>query len=99
MAWNVSAVPLSAYKRRDIFFVFQFAEAFEKNSYFIKSSLSDFQQLFISKRKKKILNQRQLTMSKVTFCLMLVVAVAYGVQAQGQPVRQTCPNTGNYSLM
>ena len=32
-------------------------------------------------------------MSKLTFCLMLVVAVAYGVQAQ---VQQTCPNTGKY---
>ena len=37
----------------------------------------------------------QLTMSKLTFCLMLVV-VAYYVQVQGQQVSQTCPATGKY---
>ena len=34
-------------------------------------------------------------MSKLTFCLMLVV-VAYYIQVQGQQVQQTCPATGKY---
>ena len=70
----------------------KFAEVLEKSSYFVKSSLADFQQLLISKRKRS-LEQRQLTMSKLTFFLMLVV-VAYYVQVQGQQVPQTCPANG-----